>query len=749
MSAIKDLIFVEVALRKAAIDQALLRQALANQAEMSRYGITRFIGAILVEKQPALRDTVARLVEELAEYAIRCPKCKEPAAVSAADRQGVIRCEPCSAPIVWTEDRISEDDLSTTIAAGASRPGRKKRPKDESRSAPPRPVAPLENRKAAAPPARKAAPLAAPHPPEPLPTAEVTKFRIEKLIAGSPSGKLYRIQPSGELGALKVIDRALCSEKAQLKKWIDYMQLAQDLPRSAMLKPAQLFREGSFTYVVRPFLEGSARSARSEIERGAIAAEGHVGFASQLLGALLSFHSANLVHGNLTPENVIITAEGARLTDPGLWILFQGLSGEERVVRLWERYRYHAPEVLRGCEPTPASDIYSVGRILEDLFRLSGEKQASTQAGLARFIGRMVAEDSVQRYPSAREALWDLRSGATLQRGPNAKDQGTEHHAEGSEPTGALDLKVAGNRRPRISAREKRLRLAGAALLSTVIVLLASQAASWYSTKKAIASAGRPEEVSATLLEEEISSMRKKDGDGAWKQLEETLRGTSWEEAAREASRRPLAASMRRRDGESAAKTAAAQARVDAGDWATAIAMLLPAGKETLSREARDVLVRAADGLYEKEGMVCVPGIDGPEGRTGPFLMDAAPLTKAAAGDGDSREPASGLSLDAVEEIARAQKKRLITGKEWDAAVRFARSASPRELAPERITGLEGSLLQWVEDEEDDDLAGAGYGFCRGGSRPLVPGTHPVRRKKSGSHPDVGARLARDLASVP
>jgi hypothetical protein len=102
-----------------------------------------------------------------------------------------------------------------------------------------------------------------------------------------------------------------------------------------------------------------------------------------------------------------------------------------------------------------------------------------------------------------------------------------------------------------------------------------------------------------------------------------------------------------------------------------------------------------------------------------------------------------------VEEIARARKKRLITGKEWDAAVRFARSASPRELAPERITGLEGSLLQWVEDEEDDDLAGAGYGFCRGGSRPLVPGTHPVRRKKSGSHPDVGARLARDLPSVP
>jgi hypothetical protein len=168
-------------------------------------------------------------------------------------------------------------------------------------------------------------------------------------------------------------------------------------------------------------------------------------------------------------------------------------------------------------------------------------------------------------------------------------------------------------------------------------------------------------------------------------------------------------------------------------------------GKEPLSREAREVLVRAAEGLHEKEGMICVPGVDDPEGRTKPFLMDAVPLTRAAAGNGDSTEPVSGLSFDAAQEIARGRGKRLITGKEWDAAVRFSRSGSPRELAPERITGLEGSLLQWVEDESNDDLVSAGYGFCRGGSRPLVPGTSPIRRRKSGSHQDVGVRLVRDL----
>jgi len=363
----------------------------------------------------------------------------------------------------------------------------------------------------------------------------------------------------------------------------------------------------------------------------------------------------------------------------------------------------------------------------------------------------MVAEDSVQRYPSAREALWDLRSGAALERGPSPKGQDTAHGAVDAEPAAAADSKVAGKygRRARISAREKRLQFTGLALLLAVTVLLVSQAAAWYSTRQAMASPSRPDAVSATLLQEEIAAIRKKDGAGAWKQLEETLRGTAWEETAREAAKSPMAAATRRREGEDAAKIAAAQARVDAGDWAAAITILLPAGKEPLSREARDVLGRAAEGLHEKEGMVCVPGVDGPEGRTKPFLMDAAPLTRAAAGDGDSPEPASGLSFDAAQEIARARGKRLITGKEWEAAILFSRSGSPRELAPERITGLEGSLFQWVEDESNDDLATAGYGFCRGGSRPLVPGTSPVRRRKSGTHQDVGVRLVRDLPLIP
>ncbi|MEO0602275.1 MAG: protein kinase, partial [Myxococcota bacterium] len=56
-----------------------------------------------------------------------------------------------------------------------------------------------------------------------------------------------------------------------------------------------------------------------------------------------------LVHGGLSPDRVVVTAEGyARVID------FGTPSGT----------RYHAPEVLAGAEPSPRSDVFALGVIL-------------------------------------------------------------------------------------------------------------------------------------------------------------------------------------------------------------------------------------------------------------------------------------------------------------------------------------------------------------------------------------------------
>ncbi|MFC6706342.1 serine/threonine-protein kinase [Flexivirga alba] len=75
--------------------------------------------------------------------------------------------------------------------------------------------------------------------------------------------------------------------------------------------------------------------------------------------ALHDLHGLGLVHGDLSPGNVLLTADGKPLIgDLGMSRL-AGHAGEE----VWATESWAAPEVLAGGSPVPASDVYSLGAI--------------------------------------------------------------------------------------------------------------------------------------------------------------------------------------------------------------------------------------------------------------------------------------------------------------------------------------------------------------------------------------------------
>jgi serine/threonine protein kinase len=570
---IKDSVFSEVALRRNAIEPERLRQARATQDELQAFGITKPVAMVILDKGLAPKEVVQGIAEEAESLWIRCPGCKEPNPVSAADRHGRLKCRSCEQGIEYKAERIPEEDLALSLRPSNERRRRRTPPPAASAPAPHPPAlparpdreAPPESARAAAPArhgrkrASQAGPnadaqastrqaaVAAPFSLDHSPLTDITKFKAREIIAVSPCGRLYRIDGGGDFKALKVLDGALAGDKAQLKKWIKTMQTVQDLPRSASMKPVELHREGTTSYVVRPYFEDSkslraALDAKSEEIR---AAEAVVKIAGAMLESLLAFHSANLAHGNIKPENVLFRSEGACFTDPGLSTLLQGLPPEDRALRLWESCRYHAPEVLEGEEPTAASDVYSVGRMLEEILdALEAEEQASEAAAwLRKLTGRMAARDPVARYPSAKEVLWDFHA-----RGSSRKTRRDE-----APPAGALEKAIPGrpgHRRP----RPRAARLAGPAVLALVLAGLACQAVAWHSSRKAMASPGRDEEVSSRLIEERIRDLARRsaevepaEAERRWRELSDTFRGTPWEERIEEASRRPLEEVMRRR----------------------------------------------------------------------------------------------------------------------------------------------------------------------------------------------------------
>ncbi len=81
------------------------------------------------------------------------------------------------------------------------------------------------------------------------------------------------------------------------------------------------------------------------------------GLVRQLAEAVMAVHAHGLTHGDLHPENVMITAGQVRLTRTPLFPPPPGLSASA----------YEAPEQLRGQGSSARADVYSLGLLLYEL----------------------------------------------------------------------------------------------------------------------------------------------------------------------------------------------------------------------------------------------------------------------------------------------------------------------------------------------------------------------------------------------
>lgn len=150
--------------------------------------------------------------------------------------------------------------------------------------------------------------------------------------------------------------------------------------------------------------------------------------AEQILGALVAAHGLGIVHRDLKPRNVMLTHEGeVKVLDFGIAAHTQG-EGELPEGAVVGTLAYMSPEQARGESVSTASDIYSCGLLLQEVFtgrpafapglslpeQLARARDGVTQpvrgldAGLSALVLRMKALAPAAR-PSAVDALDRLR----------------------------------------------------------------------------------------------------------------------------------------------------------------------------------------------------------------------------------------------------------------------------------------------------------------------------------------------------
>lgn len=205
-----------------------------------------------------------------------------------------------------------------------------------------------------------------------------------------------------------------------------------NLHHSNIARLEEIGDENGLPYLVTEFVRGI--NLKERIRRIApFTLSVAVDFAIAIGEALAQAHSEGVVHGDLRPQNVIVSPEGAvKVSDFGLWQVVAA-SQDALASNLTRAVHYQSPEVVAGGRPTASTDLYSLGAILFEMLTgglpypadnpmMAAMKQQSDPVpspralnpGVPRSIEGIVMKALMkrpeERYKTAGDLLNDLKS---------------------------------------------------------------------------------------------------------------------------------------------------------------------------------------------------------------------------------------------------------------------------------------------------------------------------------------------------
>ncbi|MCM0622328.1 serine/threonine-protein kinase [Nocardioides bruguierae] len=194
----------------------------------------------------------------------------------------------------------------------------------------------------------------------------------------------------------------------------------------------------------RPFLvlelvEGGSLS--DLVARGPLDPEAVARIGSSVAGGLAACHTADVVHRDVKPANVLIDRAGhAKLTDLGIARLLDNTDGHTRTGTTIGTAAYLAPEQARGDHVTPAADVYSLGLVLlEALTATRAFPGTPAESAIARLSRDPVVPDDL---PDGWAPLLREATSADPAARPTAADLAGRLASLAADPTGPAPTAV-------------------------------------------------------------------------------------------------------------------------------------------------------------------------------------------------------------------------------------------------------------------------------------------------------------------
>ena len=256
---------------------------------------------------------------------------------------------------------------------------------------------------------------------------------IEKLGEGG-MGEVFKARDTrlGRTVALKFLPPVLTGDPKAKQRFIQEAQAASmlDDPNICTIFEVDETQDGRM-FICMAYYQG--KTLKDKIAEGALEIAQAVDLAIQVAQGLAKAHAQGIIHRDIKPGNILITNDGlAKIVDFGL----AKISGNLKLTangRTVGTIAYMSPELVRGEEVGPVSDIWALGVILYEMtvgeLPFKGEYDAAVMysiineepnpmAGLRggvspeleQVVRKALAKNLSERYQTINDLLADLNN---------------------------------------------------------------------------------------------------------------------------------------------------------------------------------------------------------------------------------------------------------------------------------------------------------------------------------------------------
>ena len=197
------------------------------------------------------------------------------------------------------------------------------------------------------------------------------RYELIKALGEGGMGKVYLAKDTlldGYLVALKTLRSDLANNEENLKRFFREVQLNRKVNHPNVVRIFDVGKVGELVYFTMEYVEGI--SLKDKLSRGPLSFEDCKRILHDICSGLAAIHDAGIVHRDLKPGNVMIEAGGAaKIADFG--IATTAASDLTSHNELLGCAHYIAPEIWKGKDASPRTDLYALGIILYEM--ISGE----------------------------------------------------------------------------------------------------------------------------------------------------------------------------------------------------------------------------------------------------------------------------------------------------------------------------------------------------------------------------------------